>query len=248
MLPWIDLNPELLKLVEGKRIALVGPAPYLKGLTRGAEFDNCDIIARPNEVIPPSHLRKDYGNRTDIFFCNFGTPWMPGLKRKIALNDNEKFYKDIKLVVGSAIKADHSEGDFMSWSDDHISAIPSNFESVNKYNLPFYWIGVRDYKNLYYKIGAEFNTGIAAISILMHYPIKELRIAGFTFYHGGNVYEDLYCEGHMDELDTNGRRFGFTAGHGDQAHLRQIEYFKALCKHFDKILTIDDTMKRVLEL
>lgn len=248
MLNWISLNPELLELVKGKRISLIGPAPYLKGQSRGIEFDSYDLIARPNEIIPLPELRQDYGSRTDLFFCNFGTPWMPGIKRKIILNDNEEHFKKIQMVIASAIKADHSEGNFMTWPDDHVSAIPSNFDSINTPQLPFYWIGVRDYKSIYQRIGVEFNTGIAAIFMLMHYPIEELNLAGFTFYNGGNSYDELYCKGHMDSVDTNGRKFGFSGGHGDYAHVRQIEFFKALYNHFPEIIKIDQDMKRVLKL
>jgi hypothetical protein len=244
MLNWISLNPDLLRLVEGKRICLIGPAPYLKNQERGIEFDEYDLIARPNEIAPLPELRKDYGSRTDLFFCNFGTPWMPGIKRKILLNDNKEHFKKIKMVIGSAIKADHSEADFLTWNDDHISAIPQNFQDINEYDLPFYWIGVRDYKKIYKEIGVEFNTGIAATTMLLHYPIKELKLAGFTFYNGGNSYEQLYCEGHMDSIDTKGRSFG----HGTQANSRQMQVFKILYKHFSSTLKIDSTLKNILQL
>ncbi len=246
MLTWIKQDPRLLELVKGKNICLVGPAPYLVERARGKEFDNYDLIARPNEIIPLPNLRKDYGNRTDLLFCNFGTPWMPGIERKIALNDNNGHFKNIKMVIGSAIKSDHSEGNFLEWSDDYVSNVPRNFQSINEHNLPFYWIGVRDYKNLHNIIGVEFNTGIAAIAILLHYPIAKLNLAGFTFYHGGNSYKELYCEGHMDSQDTDGRSFGISAGHGQIAHMRQLHFFKILYEKFKDKIIIDDTMRQII--
>jgi len=243
----ININEELLNIVENKHVALIGPAPYLIDGNRGKEFDNADIIARPNEIIPPKDLRKDYGSRTDLFFCNFGTPWMPGIKRKIDLDDHEEYFKKIKLVIGSAIKADHSEQNFLSWSDNHISAIPNNFQSINKHNLPFYWIGVKDYKKIYKNIGVEFNTGIAAISILLCYPIKSLKIAGFTFYKGGNTYEQLYYKGHMDEIDTAGRPFGFSVGHGQVAHSKQIAYVRKLIQCYKEKIILDKELQEILE-
>ena len=248
MLTWIKQDPNLLELVKGKSISLIAPAPYLVGMDRGKEFDNYDLIARPNEIIPLPDLRKDYGNRTDLLFCNFGTPWMPGIKRKIQLNDNVEYFKKIKMVIGSAIKADHSEVNFLQWSDDYVSNVPSNFQSINHFNLPFYWIGVRDYKNLHNIIGVEFNTGIAAIAILLHYPIAKLNLAGFSFYHGGNSYKELYCDGHMDSQDTDGRSFGISAGHGQTAHMRQIQFFKTLYQNNKQTITIDEEMQRVLSL
>lgn len=246
MLTFIEQNPKLLELVKGKSISLIAPAPYLIGKGRGQEFDNCDLIARPNEIIPLPSLRKDYGSRTDLFFCNFGTPWMPGIKRKIQLNDNVEHFKKIKMVIGSAIKSDHSEVNYLQWPDDYVSNVPRNFQSINEFDLPFYWIGVRDYKKIYNIIGVEFNTGMAAIAMLLHYPITRLNLSGFSFYHGGNSYKELYCEGHMDFQDTDGRSFGISAGHGMTAHVRQVSFFKALYENYSDIITIDEELHEIL--
>ena len=44
----ISLNDNLLRLVEGKRVAVIGPAPYLIGKNNGATIDKYDIIIRIN--------------------------------------------------------------------------------------------------------------------------------------------------------------------------------------------------------
>jgi len=243
----ISLNKDLYDLVAGKKVAIVGPAPYLKGLKRGAEIDKCDVVVRPNEIIPLTHLRDDYGSRTDILFCNFGTMWMGGIKRKIATEDRVDHFKNLKLVVSSGIKAKHADTDFLSWPDDYVNEITTNFNEINKYDIPFYWIGVKDYKKLYSQIGVEFNTGFAAILILLHYPVKEIVISGFTFFLGGTSYEDLFCEGHLDELDAKGKKFGFAAGHGQHANMRQIQCFKHMCES-DSRVVIDEKLKKDLSL
>ena len=244
----INLNTDLLNLVAGKHVQIVGPAPYLIGQNRGENFDSADIVVRLNAVIPPFELRCDYGSRTDIMFCNFGTPWMPGIIRGIKTGDHENHFKNLKLVVASAIKADHSESNFLSWPNDYVSRIPQNFKEINTYNLPFYWIGVEDYKKLYTEIGVEFNTGIAAISMLMRYPLKSLSLSGFSFFLGGNKYEDLYYQGHMDEIDKKGRKFGFSGGHGDCAHIKQIQYFIDLFKKSGSTIKIDNELRHLLSL
>lgn len=244
----ITLNEDLYNLVAGKRIAIVGPAPYLKGKNEGDDIDSHDIIVRPNEIIPLSHLRKDYGSRTDIFFCNFGNMWMDGIERKINTDDHLEHFKNLKLVVSSGIKAKHADTDFLSWPDDHTNEITTNFQSINKYDIPFYWIGVPDYKALYRKVGVEFNTGFAAILMLLYYPVKEITLKGFTFFTGGNSYEELFCEGHMDEKDKEGRSFGFHSGHGAHAHMRQIEYFKNLYQENKEVLNVDSEIKQILSI
>jgi hypothetical protein len=92
---------------------------------------------------------------------------------------------------------------------------------------------------LYRLIGAEYNTGIAAISILLNYPIKSLKISGFTFHTGGSSYNELYCDGHMDEIDTRGRSFGHGTG-------PTIGYMRKLVEVYGDKLTLDDELINII--
>ena len=47
---------------------------------------------------------------------------------------------------------------------------------------------------------------------------------------------------------TDGRSFGISAGHGQIAHTRQLNFFKALYQNNKQIITIDEQMRRVLSL
>jgi len=232
----LKINDQLSSIVSDKDITIVGPAPYLIGKDRGSEFDSSDIIVRPNEIIPLKKLRKDYGSRTDIFFCNFGNIWMDGIKRKLLIDDHDEHFKKLKLVVGSAIRGSHSDNIF---SGQYKSSVPQNFQNINVHNLPFYWIGNEDYMKLYRLIGAEYNTGIAAISILLNYPIKSLKISGFTFHIGGSSYNELYCDGHMDEIDTRGRSFGHGTG-------PTINYMRRLADTYKDKLILDNELINIL--
>jgi hypothetical protein len=240
----LSKDERLESLLKGKNVSLVGPAPYLIDKNRGKEFDGSDIVIRPNEIIPLKHLRKDYGSRTDIYICNFGTPWMDGIKRKIMTDDHNEHFKNLKMVIGSAIRGTHGDNIFAS---NYVSPIPQNFQSINEYDLPFYWIGIENYKKLYSQIGVEFNTGIASICILLSYPIRSLKVSGFTFYTKGNTYQDLYCEGHMDKQDYGGRSFGYSGGHGSHATMMQINFIKKLFfENRDKVI-LDDVVSEVLK-
>ena len=106
---------------------------------------------------------------------------------------------------------------------------------------------MRDYKTLYRQIGVEFNTGFAAILILMHYPVKEIVVKGFTFFLGGDSYNDLFCEGHMDEIDIKGRKFGFSGGHGMHANMHQMQCFKIMYKSDNRVV-VDDMLMSALGL
>ncbi len=242
VLSGIKLNKNLFEIVENKKVAIVGPASYLQGAGCSKYFDDYDVVIRPNEIIPQKNMRSDYGHKTDIMFCNFGTPWMPGIERKIKSEDREQYFKKLKLVVCAAIKASHKDTDYLNWENTYVSDVVSNFNKINKYNLPFYWIGIEDYKKRHSFINAEPNTGFSAIIMLLHYPIKEMLISGFTFYQNGDKYEDIYCPGHMDEIDTKGRRFG----HGGNANKNQIKCFKKIIKNHSHKIKIDSRMNHIL--
>jgi hypothetical protein len=65
--PWEPLPHELMARLSGKRVALVGPAPYREGNGGGEYLDGFDVIARVNEPGLKT-AATDYGSRTDIIF------------------------------------------------------------------------------------------------------------------------------------------------------------------------------------
>jgi len=242
----ISLDNNINSLVEGNRVTIVGPAPYLVGLNKGREIDDYDVIVRPNSFSVPIESQMDYGSRTDIMFHNFGTPWQAGLKEQIS--KNKKSFKSLKLVGCLATKSDHSEHNFLHWDEEHVSNVVRNFNEVNNYNLPFYWIGNKDYRKLYRKIGAEPNTGIMSIAVLLCYPVKEIFITGFSFYLQGTTHDTTYYQGFLSEADKkiyNGR---YGIGHGNHANQMQIRFFKTLVSNNPQKLKVDDSIKKLLQL
>jgi hypothetical protein len=245
----INLDKNLLSIIKDKRVALIGPSPYLIGNNLGDYFDSYDVICRPNDIIPSDKARADYGSKTDIMFHNFGDHVLPILEKKI--EESEEHFKNLKMICCLAVKARHSDTNFLSWPEDYVSGVVDNFNKINTWNSSFYWIGNKDYRELYNKIGAEPNTGVAAIAILLQYPIKELFVSGFSFYMNCKTYEQTY----RDEYHTRclslltdfkkGRKFGFDAGHGAIANKKQIDFFKKNC---NDNLIIDSYLNDLLNL
>ena len=243
----ITPNADLLSLVKGKRVALVGPAPYLAEHEVGSLIDNYDIVCRMNDIIPAPSLQEHYGSRTDILFHNLGSATIPGLKRKIAAAPAA--FAQLKMVVCGAIKAKHTDTDYLTWSDEHISEVVQNFKEVDAHGVPFYWIGVRDYKKIHSDIGVEFNTGTAAFRILLEHGVQELFMTGFTFYLHGDRQEELYYDGHWDKEESAGKKhFGLGTGHGLHAQLTQIEYFATLLQEYHQVLKIDSYLEDCLRV
>jgi hypothetical protein len=238
----ICMNNDLSTLISGKRVAIVGPSPHLVGKDIGGIIDEYDVVCRINDIIPLPHMREDYGSKIDILFHNMGTVWMEGLKEKIKTGDTRLFWDSLKLVVCPTIKSVGEQHDYLGWSDDHVSDVVGNFESVNDSNIPFYWIGVKDYKTLWSTVGVEPNCGILAIVMSLCYNVQELFVTGFSFYKQGTKETDVYCEGHWPAAAP--RSDNFSGGH--QQH-RQLQLFKNICNN-DKRVFVDSYMNELLEL
>tara|TARA_R110000851_G_scaffold112809_4_gene237085 strand:- start:3468 stop:4211 length:744 start_codon:yes stop_codon:yes gene_type:complete len=236
----ISNNEQFKSIVERKRVAIVGPAPYLLESTVGSIIDEYDVVIRINDIIPPSKLFTCYGSRTDVMFHNCGTDWMCGLEEKI--EDSKEEWESLKMVVCPAIKAVGSDNDYLNWPDDYVSDVVENFEKVNYSNIPFYWIGVKDYKALWSLVGVEPNCGILATMITLCCDIEELLVTGFSFYSQGSSMSDVYCEGHWP--NSVPKSSNYSGGHSQD---RQKELFRNLCTS-DSRLKIDSTMNDILGL
>tara|TARA_R100000234_G_scaffold39845_1_gene23813 strand:+ start:7711 stop:8448 length:738 start_codon:yes stop_codon:yes gene_type:complete len=242
----IEIGENLKNLTENKRVALVGPAPYLIDSNVGEQLDQYDLICRVNDLIPPEHLRKDYGSRTDIMFHNLGTPWIAGLERKTV--QHPEHFKNLKMVVCPVIKSDHSELSYLNWQDHYVSNVVNNFDKINKHDIPFNWIGVKEYKKVYNDVGVEFNSGLGAMIMLCNCPVKELLITGFTFYLGGSTHDELYYDGHWDKQNLAKTTVGLSGGHGYNANMAQIGYFRNMVSEPPKVVLIDSYMKQLFKL
>jgi hypothetical protein len=230
-------NRYLNSLLEGKRVVIVGPAHYLTGQSRGHLIDEYDVVIRPNQFYVPTNLYQDYGSRTDIMFHNCGTPWMPGLQEQVAANPKELMA--LKMVVCPIIKADHSETDFMSWPDDYSSACAYNFRSINT-TIPFYWIGVRNYREVYKQINREPYTGVMTICTVLHYPIEELYVTGFDFYTNKKVYHDGFLSSFEKQCEVE----NFGGSHGPDGSYFQLKFLKSIYDKTD-IFSVDPKLQKL---
>ena len=229
----------LCDFVQGKRVAVVGPAPYLEGKGEGTLIDSYDIILRPNNFSIPNNLKCDYGSRTDIMNHNFGTPWMPGLKDLISKNLED--FKSLKFCMCTAIKSEHSETDILNWPDDYVSNVVRNFNEVNEYDVPFYWVGVKKYHDYYRMIGCEPYTGVLSVVSLLECQVKEVYVTGFDFYQGSVVYYD----GCLSPLNASKYKSNAGGSHGGDSKMKQILFLRSLVDQDDR-LNVDEKLKSII--
>ena len=229
----------LYDFIANKRVVIVGPSPCLQGSGDGKIIDSFDVVCRPNHFWTNDELKNDYGSRTDILFHNFGTDWIPGLKDNI--ENHKEDFNALKMLVcpliyGTRIKEDN----YMSWDEDHIGDVVHNAESINTNDIPFEWIGVKKYQEIYNMIGCQPYTGTLSVLMLLECPVAELYVTGFDFYQTDKAYAD----GFHNPLDGPAPETG--GGHGYSCTQRQIFVFKNLFKQH-KILKVDQQLQQIID-
>ena len=223
-----ELNEELDCLLEGKRVALVGPSPHLKGQGRGQDLEDYDVVCRINQNFSiPENMQEDYGKRTDI---NFNCVNINKMKHLIK---NIEFARSMDYYVVSHLSM---------WD------IERQEKFLDLLGVPWHNPSDGYYFKLFREVGTTCNSGLNAAIILLNYPVKELHITGMTFFNMnkmGKVYNDEY---HDQAKEHN----GFISGDDreptpdslrmDIHHQQpQIDYFKKIVDHhYGNKLTLDD--------
>jgi len=226
-------DERLIKLVENKRVVLVGPAKYLIGKNLGPIINGYDTICRVN-YLAPAGFGEFYGSRSDVMFYNCATLSLEQMKQHFV--EYPEYSKNIKLVVCPVAKALGSDK-WTTWKMDFISPVVKNFESININNNDFYWVGMANYKYMFNIIKCrEPNTGMLAILTILEHNPKELFVTGFTFYAG---QKDTHFPGYAT-LPPNWK--GISGHPQDQ----QKEFFKKYV--LPKSIKIDSYLNTLLKL
>lgn len=169
-------NEDYLKVLDSKRIVLIGPSEYLVGLGLGALFDKFDLIVRMNLSCPvPKKLYPDIGSRTDILY-------------HVLLSNTHC------STVPERFKP-HTTEDVIRWKNDSVKwvvvKLPPNadrtkqFAEVNKGIIPWISIPTRERRTLETKLGTRPNMGTVAITHMLCSNLKELHVYGCDFHMSG---------------------------------------------------------------
>ncbi len=258
-------HPGLFKLVEGKRVAVVGPAGYLMNYSAGDFIDSFDIVCTINSLSSENpDIQESYGTRTDILVHNFCYK-----NKRYILSDlrkNPNFWKKVKLLV-----APHANRKNFTQEDRNISKLSESlYDEICIHGKndciepkPIYKTSLRDttilFKSIYRRsLPAHARkkiptVGITFLDMIVRYPVKHLFLTGFSFYQGGQTIDTLWKPGHCigRALRQNRRKLnsGRRPGHGKLVHKRQLEYFKEKFIPLNKDkLTLDSYLNELLDL
>jgi hypothetical protein len=152
------------------------------------------------------------------------------------------------MVICPVVKAYRDDNEvWYSWGDNHISNVVNNFNKNNVYSLPFYWIGMKNYRFIYNMVRAEPNSGIMALGILLQYNIKKLFVTGFSFYQQNTkMMQDVYFDTYSTEKFKNDyKNIDMSQTH---QQLPQILFFINMLKKHSNIIFIDSFLCTLLNL
>jgi len=231
-------NEGLLRLFKNKRVVIVGPSPHLIGGGTGAIIDSYDVVCRVNEVHPTGY-EEDYGARTDVVFHNCGTRFNDVFGQRLI--EKSIISKYLKCVICPTVKAvgpDH----WQQWPDNYTSPVVENFRKINVFNIPFYWIGMKNYRLVYDIFGTEPNAGQVAIYMLLKHEVKELFITGFSFYAQGDHPSLSHRPGH-----TNRGLEKEIIGNPGHAQAPQVNVFKnKIMNEYASKIVLDSYLSNLL--
>ena len=238
---WLDIrkkgqyDTQYNEMLKGKRVVIVGPAPSLEGSGKGKDIDDYDIVVRINKGFPVEQgMESDIGSRTDIHYhCLCTTAECGG----------PVFYKEMK-DSNVFVSAPYPKAVGPFYND------VQRFELDNKkWELPFHVIDTDYYRSIAESVGTRPNSGTLTIIDLLAYDVKELHITGFTWFRGGwrKSYKDMkqiFGEEKGAELEKKwlSEEFDGTHRQKPQEDLVREIYLN------DSRVTIDDTMKKILEV
>lgn len=224
----LDIPDNVRYLMHNKRVVIVGPAGYLTGKGNGKLIDEYDIVIRPNYFALPSNMNDDYGSRTDVMYHNMASYYLSGLQEHVKKYKNQ--FKSLKLVIGSAIKTTPQDIGWDQWDDDYVSECATNFKKLGVDSVPYWWIGVGNYKKTYEEVGrVEPYTGISSIMITTSCQPSELYLTGFDFYTGSK----LYAEGYLASMNVKQETSNRGGGHGAYCTLKNRKWVQWWYDHYD---------------
>ena len=248
--------------LKGKRVVLVGPAPYLENSGRGRYIDNFDVVGRMKKGYPiPTPLSKDIGSRTHLYFTNFK-------KNHNNLNVytyQQMFREGVKFIIFPyPIKYQRGERNQTLYKltqknfTKQMEFIRNNYSKRYPFRIPITYDGSSDYFNFIENVmGTRPTTGLLAVLDLLQYDVKEVHLIGFTFRyelileqmretmvefeHLRTIYSQYYKN---DE--ENAYSWRTTIRNHTHELTKEIKFFKRLMR-LDKRITVDAKLQGILD-
>jgi hypothetical protein len=197
-------NRDCFNYLRGKRVAIVGPAPHMRGSSQAALIDSYDVVVRLNTALPiPTDRQSDVGVRTDILYHVLDEesgrdirPLVDGWGLRFIVNS----YPDIRWYIANTLRM-------------YKAKCCTPLRSMSK---PVW-------RQVFSAVRSTPNTGLLGMAELLASDIDELYITGFSFYKGG--CDPSYRQESEDEyFDRLKKTFYLSELFHDQG--AQFDYFR----------------------
>jgi hypothetical protein len=251
-----NIHKNLAEFLKDKTVALVGPAPYLKGLGKGELIDSHDVVVRIQHGIDSTI---DYGSRSDIIQsclnANYGPPLVKYLKE--LSNDRRPKY----IICNDTVSELNPHGEWIETSQIYepifeeigipLVHLKNNDDTWDRWAL--YWEiypkqHVERFDNRNFTIQtANFNSGYGAINFLLRYPISKLSVYGMDFYNTGvpQTHDEKYTQEYIDTYGNNG---GHLKGPDEILHdqLGQIKHCRNILLKDSRLIFEEEVKEKIL--
>ena len=209
-----NVDNRLFEYLKDKRIAFVGPAPYLKGSGKGSIIDSHDVVVRIQHGIDNN---EDYGSRSDIIQSCLNDNYGPPLVKHLENIDEQQKPKFVICNDTASTLLPNGQWGFVDIYESKfdslgIPLITLKNEDDTWDRWALYWeIYAKQHaekfdKGVYTVYSANFNSGYGALNMLLRYPIKELSVFGLDFYSAGVPQNDngKYTKEYTDTYGASG--------------------------------------------
>jgi hypothetical protein len=209
------------EFLEGKKIALVGPAQSIEGSSNGKKIDDCDIVVRLNYAKIKNE--KDSGSRTDIIYYDgsFHNHSDSGLKFLVCSYPESEWFFESRCRMNV---------EYYKKAYNH-RIMPKELYGELKSNLDT-------------KLKVRPNTGLIAIVDLLKHNIESLFITGVDFY------KTAYLSTHPDygNKPLNVIKTEFKKGDNGDYHdtESQYRYFVESVYNNDKV-SVDPFLDKIIQ-
>jgi hypothetical protein len=233
---------------------VVGPAETLLGSGRGKMIDACDLVVRFNTAIQympfDAELAKDIGTRTDILYCN-NEVLMERILGQTGLS-HESFKEVCKAVGIKYLVSTNNDYTFPS-TDAPEPVCRSEYLAFERFlqqhgiEIGFRMLHSTSAVVRRYLGGYVGRTGFLAIVDLLSYGVRQLHIAGMTFYHkGGHLFlEDCAAELHPMRDHRGLEPPGNSMGHNSYLELQIMKRFSLM---YGAKLLVDEHLQTLLKM
>lgn len=249
------IDESFANFISGKRVAYVGPSPYLMGAKNGQKIDDYDVVVRiQGAIFEP----EDYGSKVDVIQSCLNANYGPALAKHLA--DLSKEQLPAYILCNDTNARPDGAGGWKSVVDEYESCLHQAGVPLvhlkNKDNTwdrwGLYWeiypkshvekFGIRQYTIN----SANFNSGYGAINMLLRYPLKELYITGIDFYNVGipQTAQEKYNPIYVEKFGKEGTPYGPDKTLHDQ--LAQIMHFKNVVLKRRNNIVLDEYLSEKL--